>query len=240
MLSKLTLIGIHNFTKGAIWDDIMLPDGMDKKILINEILKQNGEFCSIYSNPDFLHVQIQQFFKKWYHNFERWVKAYNFEYEALYNLDVKTTRTEEGQNYENGSKTSNDSRTTSGNTSGSTSGNTSGSSSGTSENIHQKAAYDSVTFQNTEKDTGSSRLESSGTSSESTSNSSSETTSGNGTEVTSGNSNHTITIEEHRRGNQGITQSQELLLAEMNAWRFNIYSQIADVFASEFCITVYF
>ena len=224
MLSKLTLIGIHNFTNGAIWDDIRLPDGYDKEILVNEILKQCGEFSLIYPDSDFLKVQIEQFFKKWYHNFDRWMKANNFDYEALYNLDVKSTITEEGENYENGSKTSNDSRTTS--------GNTTGSSSGYNENIHQKAAYDSGSFQNTEKDNGSSSMNSSG--------SSSETSSGNGTEVTSGNSTHKITTEEYRRGNQGITQSQEMLLSEFNAWRFNIYNQIADIFASEFCVTVYF
>lgn len=223
MLSKLTLIGMHNYSKGAIWDNMQLPEGIDKEILVNEILKQGGEFCTLYPDQDFLQMQIQMFFKKWYRNFERWAKAYEFEYEALYNLDVKNTRTEEGENYENGSKTSNDSR--------STSGNTSGSSSGSNENIHQKAAYDSATYQPVDKDNGTSSL--------STSGNSSETSSSNGTEVTSGNSNHQITIEEYRRGNQGITMSQELLLAEYNAWRFNLYTQIAEVFVSEFCITVY-
>ena len=224
MLSKLTLVGIHNFTKGAIWDDVLLPDGLDREILINEILKQSGEFCVLYQDADFLKVQISQFFKKWYHNIERWVAAYNFDYEALYNLDVKSTTTEEGQNYENGSKTTNDSR----NVTGSNSGNSSGS----NENIHQKAAYDSTGFQNTERDSGSTSM--------ATSANSSETIVGSGSEVSSGNSNHKIVTEEYRRGNQGVTQSQELLLSEYNAWRFNIYNQIADIFVSEFCVTVYF
>lgn len=224
MLSKLTLVGIHNYTKGAIWDDVLLPDGIDREILINEILKQSGEFCVLYPDADFLKVQISQFFKKWYHNFERWVAAYNFDYEALFNLDVKSTTTEEGQNYENGSKTSNDSR----NVSASNSGNSVGS----GENIHQKAAFDSTSFQNTERDTNSSSMSTSGNSSESIT--------GSGSEITSGNSNHKIVTEEYRRGNQGVTQSQELLLSEYNAWRFNIYNQIADIFVSEFCVTVYF
>ena len=224
MLSKLTLIGIHNYSKGAIWDNIELPEGIDKEILVNEILKQGGEFCTLYPDLDFLKIQIQQFFKKWYHNFERWNKAYNFEYEALFNLDVKSTTTEEGENYENGSKTSNNSSDVT--------GSNSGSSNGSSENIHQKAAYDSGSFQNIERDNGSSSM--------STSGNSSEHVTGSGSEIMSGNSNHKITTEEWRRGNQGITMSQELLLAEYNAWRFNLYNQIADVFVSEFCITVYF
>ena len=224
MLSKLTLVGIHNYTKGAIWDDVPLPDGLDREILINEILKQSGEFSVLYPDADFLKVQISQFFKKWYHNFERWVAAYNFDYEALYNLDVKSTVTEEGQNYENGSKTLSDSRNVT--------ASNSGSSNGSNQNVHQKAAFDATDFQNTEKDTGSSNMSTTGNSSESVT--------GSGSEVTSGNSNHKIVTEEYRRGNQGVTQSQELLLSEFNAWRFNIYNQIADVFVSEFCVTVYF
>lgn len=224
MLSKLTLVGIHKYTKGAIWDDVLLPDGLDREILINEILKQSGEFSVLYPDADFLKVQISQFFKKWYHNFERWVAAYNFDYEALFNLDVKSTTTEEGQNFENGSKTSNDSR----NVSASNSGNSVGS----GENIHQKAAFDSTSFQNIERDINSSNMSTSGNSSESIT--------GSGSEITSGNSNHKIVTEEYRRGNQGVTQSQELLLSEYNAWRFNIYNQIADIFVSEFCVTVYF
>lgn len=224
MLSKLTLIGIHNYTKGAIWDDVLLPEGIDREILINEILKQSGEFCVLYPDADFLKVQISHFFKKWYHNFERWIKAYNFDYEALYNLDVKSTITEEGENYENGSKTSNDSRNVTGSNSGNSTGN--------NENIHQKAAYDATGFQNTERDSGSTSM--------ATSANSSETIVGSGSEVSSGNSNHKIVTEEYRRGNQGITQSQEMLLSEYNAWRFNIYNQIADIFVSEFCVTVYF
>lgn len=224
MLSKLTLIGMNRYSKGAIWDNVLLPEGIEKDVLINEILRQGGEFCTIYPDQEYLTIQIGQFFKKWYHNFERWIKAYNFEYEALYNLDVKSTTTEEGQNYENGSKTSNDSRNVS--------GSTSGTSNGSNESVHGKAAYDSATFQNTQKDNGTSNM--------STSGNSSEVVTANGSEVTSGNSNHKIVTEEYRRGNQGITMSQELLIAEFNAWRFNIYNQIADVFISEFCITVYF
>ena len=84
MLSKLTLIGMNNYSNGAIWDNIELPEGIDKDILINEILKQNGEFCVLYSDMDFLTLQIQCFFKKWYSSFEKWVNVLTEEYEPLF------------------------------------------------------------------------------------------------------------------------------------------------------------
>ena len=96
MLSKLTLIGMHNYSEGAIWDDVVLPEGIEKELLINEILKQNGEFCLIYPNMDFLKAQITFFFRKWYSNFEKWITVLNEEYEPLFNVDVRTSFNEEG------------------------------------------------------------------------------------------------------------------------------------------------
>lgn len=199
MLSKLTLIGLNSFTDGDIFADLTFPEGIEKELVVNEILKAGGEFCVLYSDPDFLKEQITMWGKKWYHNFERWIKAYNFEYEALYNLDVKATITESGVNHESSSS--------------------SGYSGGTSGNIHSKAAYDSNSFQNTQRDDG--------------------TTSVNSSSNSNGSSDHNVTTEEYRRGNQGITMSQEMLLSEFNAWRFNLYSQMADIFVSEFCVTLY-
>ena len=81
----------------------------------------------------------------------------------------------------------------------------------------QKAAYDSNTFQNTQ-----------------------QTITGGNNHVDSSNSaNHDITIEEVRQGNQGITMSQEMLLAEYNAWSYNIYNHMAEIFVSEMCICIY-
>lgn len=227
MLSKLTLIGMHNYTKGAIWDDIMLPAGIDKDVLCNEILKQCGEFPLIYPDDEFLKAQIQMFFKKWYHNFERWYAVYTEEYNALYNVDVTSNITEHGINEEESASSGNAATTSSRNGSGTSSGNNSG-----SEN-RSKAAYDASTLQPTEgtSTSGTTSLSSSETASESGSSSSSESM--------TASQEHTITTDERKYGNQGVTMSQEMLLAEFNAWRFNLYSQIADIFASEFCVCIY-
>ena len=82
MLSKITIAGMHNYTKGAIWDKLELPEGIDKELFVNEVLRQASEFSLLYPDLNFLTYQIGEFGKKWYHNFERWYNAYNFEYEA--------------------------------------------------------------------------------------------------------------------------------------------------------------
>ena len=223
MLSKLTLIGLHNYTKGAIWDDMLLPSGIDVEVLTNEILRKAGEFPVLYPDPEFLQIQIKMWCKKWYHNFEKWNEVYHKSYEPLYNVDVTTVNEEHGKNH------SSEQSASSGNRSGNGSGNSSGNNGST--DTKSKAAFDANTFQNTEQDviSGNTSMSSSETHSESEAHS----------ESMSADSSHDITTTEIKRGNQGITMSQELLLAEYNAWMWNLYNQIADIFISEFCVCIY-
>ena len=102
MLSKLTLITLHNQSNGAIWGDIddYIPVGVNKEILINEILKEDGEFSLIYPDPEFLRVQIRMFFMKYQQMFTKWINVLNEEYDPLFNVDVKTDYSEEGSNSE--------------------------------------------------------------------------------------------------------------------------------------------
>ena len=69
---------------------------------------------------------------------------------------------------------------------------------------------------------------------------SSNSVSSKGSKTTTDDSTHSITINEARRGNQGVTMSQELLDAERNVWMWNIYTHMADLFINEFCICIYF
>mgnify|MGYP002512423417 CR=1 FL=1 len=43
----------------------------------------------------------------------------------------------------------------------------------------------------------------------------------------------------HEYGNVGVTTSQQMLQAELDVRRFNIYEQIADLFVEHFCLLVY-
>ena len=43
----------------------------------------------------------------------------------------------------------------------------------------------------------------------------------------------------HRYGNQGVTMSQQMLQAELDVQRWNIYEHMTDLFIQDFCIAVY-
>lgn len=259
MLSKLTLLGLHKYSDGDIWSDLTFPEGINKETAIAEILRQCSEFCLLYPDMDYLKAAITAWGIKWYFTFEKWITVINTEYEPLWNLDVHIDISDDGN------RSGDRSGATQGSTQGTITGSTQGSTQGTNEenttgstnaktdidatNTHQNAAYDSDEFKNAEKDlrdenttsTGSSSQTVTGSSTGSSTVSSTETS----TDTSSGSSSEEWTEadtndhQEYRRGNQGITQSQQMLMSEINVRTWNIYSHIADIFANEFCITLY-
>ena len=195
MLSKLTLLGLHNYTDGAIWDQFYLPEGLDKEIAISEILRQAAEFSVLYVNPDFLKEEIGQFCKKWEHTFAKWYAALSEEYNPLWNVDAHISTA--------------DNRAESGTDSGQTGAN--------GESTHQNAAYDSEQFKNAEKDINSAT----------------------GTSFSTFSKTDNYHHEEYRRGNIGVTKSQDMLRDELDIRTWNIYQHIADIFCNELCICIY-
>lgn len=195
MLSKLTILGLHQYTDGAIWEYLTLPEGMDREIVISEIIRQTKDFSTIYTDAELVKEAIGAWSKKWLHNFERWWKAYNFEYEALYNLDVEATYTDDG--YDN--RTIHSVNT------------------GNSVNVTSRTSYNSESYKGAVRD---------------------EVTPNLHTDGTDKLNKHNVRTEV-RKGNQGVTMSQEMLEAEYDAWRSNIYQMIAECFAAEFCICIY-
>lgn len=84
-------------------------------------------------------------------------------------------------------------------------------STGNSNAINQVSAFDSSEFQNKDKLEGSSKAD------------------------TESKNIHT----EDRHGNIGVTKSTELVAAEVQLRRWNVYNEIATCFCNEFCIPVY-
>ena len=258
MLSKLTIAGLHNYcllNNEDLWSNLDLPEGLDKELLVAEILRQASEFSLIYPDLDFMKLQIGIWSKKWKHTFTKWYTVYNKEYEPLFNVDVKTTIEDEIEdngldvNHFGAARSTSDQRLDTATKTGVTNSNTQGTSNGRDSNLEtrSKAAYDASTAQVVETNSGTSTtsLFTSGLSSLSNSEGSSLSTS----ELTStsertseSNSNsweHSQTTDEWKRGNYGTTMSQELLLAEFNAWYWNLYQHIAEIFVSEYCICIY-
>lgn len=94
---------------------------------------------------------------------------------------------------------------------------------GNSTNENQRAAYDSATYSPVEKDTNSSHNASSGAS------------------VTNaeGSNSESALHEGRTHGNIGVTTSQQMLQAEWEVARLNVYENASELFLTELCIYTY-
>lgn len=214
----MTMIGMYKVDQ-TLFDNMILPEDLDRDLVINAILMRSGEFETLYPDIDFMKLSIGVWSRKWNKTFADWVKGQQATWNPIENYD----------RYEDSS----DSYTKSGSVSSSetSSGTSSGSDTfgGTGSNTNSVSAYDASTFQPSAKvDTTTSN---SSTSSSTTSASNSVTTTDS---ETSGNT-HTS----HIHGNIGVVQASSMLESfyEISAW--NIYEHIADVFVTEYCIPIY-
>lgn len=210
-MAKITLIGMHNYTDGGIWENVVLPAAINKEQFINTILLNYGEMETLYADPDMMKFAITN-----WANINNWsilkaVTAINIEYEPLNNYDRTETRTKSGTN--TGTVTDN------GNTS------VTSTTSGTNENEHKVSAYDSSSYSPDTKDE------------ENTSGSGTSTgTSGN---TRTDNLAHAEQENVRAFGNIGVTTSQQMLQAELDLSLYNIYQTFAGIFAFDLLLMVY-
>lgn len=235
--AKITLIGLENYLnpERSVFQNIMLPNGIDKDILIGAIILRCQEFELLYSDPDFLIDAVNIWSRKNYWTFDKWIKALNIQYDPLYNYD----RTEEYTDTHSGNYNKNGS----GNSSGTT---------GTTNNLtetHNLHSTNDVTNTHSEKAFNDSSLvnnqtdvvdqDGSDTGTITNTGTVTGTYSNNDTNTEAGTDGYTNIHKARLFGNIGVTTSQQMLQSELDIARWNLYEHIADLFASEFCIMVY-
>lgn len=257
-MAKLTLIGLYNYDQ-TLFNGLTFPAGIDKDIAVNEILMKANEFCVLYTDPDFMKIQIGIWGQKHYRTFEKWVNALAEEFNPLHNYD----RHEESEDH-SGKKTN--SKTTADykdarsvdmtaertpdiiDTETNDLTDTQGQMFPGNDET-QVSAYDSSSYQPKEKtthDMGTIENTHAGTVSNHTMGSDVTTNSGtddmtrSGTLAdTSGGETYNASHKTHVYGNIGVTTSTQLLEDYLRVERWNIYENIADIFVDEFCIQIY-
>ena len=213
--SKLTMIGLYEYDN-TLFDNLSLPEELDKDTLVDNILLRSGEFEVIYPDADFMKFSIGAWSRKWSATITRWVTALAIEYNPLENYDRYEHWTDE--------------RDISGSSSGSESGSSSGSTGGTtgSTTTNKVSAYDSGNTLTTHD-----QSETNG----------SDSTSNSGEYGSEHSDEHSADDDlEHDgriHGNIGVTTSQQMLLSELDLGYWNIYEKITDLFLTEFVIPIY-
>lgn len=229
-LAKITLIGQEIWLQKenkSVFDLLNLPSGIDKDDCTDNIMMECGEFETLYSDPFFMRAAVGTWSKKHYRTFEKWINALNLEYNPIENYDRMEDWTDTG----NKQNTLDFTDATTTKTTGKTT--TEGTSEQNGFTEDQVSAFDSNTYQESEKhivDTDESHEDEVNSTNEML-NSSKQNTEGN----EDSESIHTGRIH----GNIGVTTSQQMLQSELDIARFNIIQEITNLFMEELCIMVY-
>lgn len=201
--AKITLLGFYNYNN-ALFDEMVLPDGVDKETLVDTILMRGAEYECIYSDPSFMQKLIGSWSLQWKKVFEKWQEVTNTDFAPLENYDrfedwsdtkqsneksvgvdrTNTTGRDDVTRSNIGSHSDTNS-TTNTNTvsgSGSTSGNDATVGSGSTDDTKTTSAYNSNNFVNADKDvqSNSTRTESATSTTSSSQSSANETSRENG------------------------------------------------------------
>lgn len=226
--STMSALGLFQWDKN-LFEMLIIPEGLDKETLVDNLLAQTAELEILYTNPVVLKNLIGVWSKK---NIDVWNKLYlttQYDYNPIENYNRIETGTDTGTGTTRHSGT--DTHTLGG--SDTTSNTRRNTASGNSE--HFVAGFDSSAenLVKQSKDTGS-------TSETETSNGAynygkSDTLRHGETIENTNDGQHTL----HARGNIGVTTTQEMIEQERRVDRFNIYDYIIEEFKMRFCILVY-
>ena len=137
MLWKMTLNGLYDYgqlRKDDLFEDMILPDHLDKEVVLNSILIECGELPVMFPDYPFMKNQIRVWFKRKKPIFDKMVELMEMEFNPLYNYDrfeeYKDSEIEKGLATSSGS--------------------------GNATNTNAATSYDSEAFKNTDKQTSQS------------------------------------------------------------------------------------
>lgn len=151
MLSLTTIIGLISYDS-TLFDNLSVPEAIDRDTLIKNIIVECGDFPLLYPNADFMKSAIDLFSKKYYETFKKWADVLAAEYDPLENYDRRESWGD------------------SGNSSGTDSSSGTNASVSTSSTQTDVSAYDSGTFNPKDKTTSNDGINSSNSNTGSTSN----------------------------------------------------------------------
>lgn len=160
MTINVSILGLYNFSED-IFSELLLPDGIDKNILVPSILAECSDFNLLYPNYDFMRFMIGIWSANEFDIWEAMQESTQLEYNPIENYDRYESITREvestGTTQEEAASSSE--------------------SGGTSRSVEGRTAFNSVTFQDTGK------VESEAANNNSSESNSSATTTNSGTET---------------------------------------------------------
>lgn len=217
-MALLNLIALYNYDN-TLLDDLEIPSGLDRNACIDLLLTETAEFNMIYPDP----TMFKQRLDTW--NTRRmpiWLKLWDttqYEYDPIANYDRTETHTETVTHTGTDSTQRNDQTTHTGTVSNQNS----------ATDTTKKTGYNSDTLQTTEQ------TESSGNSTDTNN----LTDNSQGSSTLTRNLQDSVTRSIRAYGNIGVTTTQQMIEAERESVKFDMYKVICDDFIDAFCVYTY-
>lgn len=82
----LSLLGLYNYDKG-LFDNLKLPESVDKRTFINNLLSETAEFEILYPDVDFMKKLIGEWSNKQYGVWKKLEETLLYEYDPISNFD---------------------------------------------------------------------------------------------------------------------------------------------------------
>lgn len=222
-----------------LFDNIDLPDVMVKDDVVNEILWHGGELQPRISDPDFLQVTIEHWFKIRKYNFQKLWDTTQLDYNPIENYDrysmqerlvtEKEELSKDTSIINTASGGTNTTETSSNNLEGSTTKNEERKVSAFNSNEYSPDWTDNQTDEHSENNTGNVTTEFSDTRKHEESHTGTDTRDRDNKDI----------YNEHTHGNIGVTTSQQMIEAERTVVKFNLYEFIAQEFCRDNMIMVF-
>lgn len=218
-MPRITLYGMMQYDP-ALFDGIVLPDTINKDILLAEIVSRSGDLYPYYQVPEILKQNISYWFLRRRYDFQQMQAALTAEYNPIENYD---RREEFNRDYANSGADTNTST-------GKATSTAEGSGESTGLNTNKVSAYNADDFQNRDQMDSVATTAQSDTATQDTNNTSRTEYGAKRNEKETG----------RVHGNIGVTTAQQMITAEMEMRKsFDLYKIIAELFEHEFITGIY-
>ena len=91
--ARMTLYGMYKYDP-TLFDGVVLPDGMDKTLMVNQIIRQSGDLFPYYQAPPQVKTAITEWFTRRKNNFAKLWQGFTAEYNPIENYDRQEDSTE--------------------------------------------------------------------------------------------------------------------------------------------------
>lgn len=214
-----------------LFSNMVLPDGIDRDIVIDTIIEKYGMAALYRPDPDYMKKFIGVWSRR---KLLTWQKLYN-------TLTLKYNPIDNTDKYEDFTDTRITERTTTGENALASGGTDARTENETTGATRSETAKHDVSAENASDYQPDTRDATDGTTSENRENTLSATTSlkSNGTNSETENYTDTFKHTLHTHGNIGVTTTQWMINAERECVRYNLYEEIANDYQLAFCLDIY-